>query len=553
MDKGGDYVSVRRVQVRVHSVEYHKSHCRSAICHRLPMSLSVSRVHEENLELSSFWGGLIKACCACGSAFVRLLQHRRHIIISSLQALLCEFLGTFMFVLTISLSQPADTTPKPPNMVYIAAGCTLCALIFSFNHLSGAHFNPAVTLGAFLNRRISLLDAVLYILVQVLGGTCGALLALAIASRDNIKPFVPATGAPIGQIGSAMVVEFLYTYALCLVMQNAAMEKNAREPNSYFGLAISFTVLAGVKAVGPLSGGCFNPAVGTGLDIASLANNGSLTDMWVYWLAPCLGAVAASGTKIYMNLPYHAESTGLPLVVPLTEFIGTFFLVLTAALTGDGLAVGSMLMAMVYMGDHVCGADFNPAVSLGVALRMGVPLREYWKVILTVMSQFAGAMAAAVVAYEVSGDIQLPAQSGVHGLVGAVVFEAIWTSLLVYVVCAVMTPTQGEEEAAMDERRGHSRSFQGLAIGFVVVGGIYCGTKTGGGSGGVFNPALGSAIFAMKAALQGYDASGIWVYFAGPFAGSVIGAGIFSLLHYNVDGRGAGDGTGYDELEPSYY
>jgi glycerol uptake facilitator-like aquaporin len=90
-----------------------------------------------------------------------------------------------------------------------------------------------VTLGALLNRRISLLNAVLYVVVQVLGGTCGALLALAISSPGNVKPFVPSnTGAPWGQIGSAFAVEFLFTTALCLVMQNAALEKNTREPNS---------------------------------------------------------------------------------------------------------------------------------------------------------------------------------------------------------------------------------------------------------------------------------------------------------------------------------
>ena len=263
------------------------------------------------------------------------------------QSLLAEFLGTMILVMTISLS---SQVPEG----YIAVGFTLGALIYGMNHVSGAHFNPAVTFGALLNRKISILDSILLVISQLLGGFCGGMLALVISTAANVKPFTPTNNsAPWGIIGSAFAVEFLYTFALCLVMQNAAMEKNSREPNSYFGLAVSFTVMAGAKAVGPISGGCFNPAVGTGLDIASLVqSNGSLQYIWIYWAAPLLGAAAASGTKMYMNLPSHQEVEGLPLVVPLTEFIGTFFLVLTVALTGDGLAVGAILLAMVYAGTH---------------------------------------------------------------------------------------------------------------------------------------------------------------------------------------------------------
>jgi len=247
--------------------------------------------------------------------------------------------------------------------------------------------------------------------------------------------------------------------------------------------------------------------VGTALDIASLltpggASGSNLVSIWIYWVAPIAGAVAASLLKLYMNLPSHAEAAGLPLVVPATEAVGTFFIVLTAALTGDGFAVGAMVLAMVYMGDHVCGADYNPAITLGVAFRMAIPLGEAWKVAVTMAAQFAGAMLAAFVAYQVEGSVTYPAADGVHGLAGAAVFEALWTGLLVYVVCAVMTPTSVGEGAGggvdVDgmplgdsmERKGHSRSFQGLAIGFVITGGIYCATATGGGSGGVVRARL---------------------------------------------------------------
>lgn len=276
--------------------------------------------------------------------------------------------------------------------------------------------------------------------------------------------------------------------------------------------------------------------------------------MWLYWAGPLVGSIVASFTKVYMNLPSHANAPGLPLVVPLTEAIGTAMLVCTAALTGDGFAVGAMLLAMVYMGDHVCGADYNPAVTLGVALRMGVPPGEYWKVAATCASQFAGGMLGALAAYGFAGKVNFPNVDGLHGIAGAVVFEALWTALLVYVVCAVMTPIQGAEESAglVEERRGHSKSYQGLAIGFTVAGGIYCAGASGGGSGGVFNPAVGAAITAMDVAFQGGTAANLWVYFVGPFAGSLMGAGLFSLVHYHVDPPSLEDEY-EDDAEGAYY
>ena len=448
------------------------------------------------------------------------------------QALLSEFIGTLFLTLTIVLSSAGASHPGAGGgAAFAAVGLVLGSLIYSFDHVSGAHFNPAVTLGALLNGKIGVGGAAGYVAAQTAGGVAGALAAAAVAGPAvTISPDWSTI-----KVGPAFAVEALFTFALVLVMQNAAMEKHAREPNSYFGLAIAFTVLAAAQAVNSISGGCFNPAVGTGLQVAALlTQGGSLVNLWIYWLAPAAGAVLATVAKVYMNLPSHQEAEGLPLVVPLTEAIGTFFITLTASLTGEGLATGAMLLAMVYMGDHVCGADYNPAVTMGVALRMSVPLREYWKVAVTMLAQFGGAFLAALVAEGV-GALQYPAgDAGVGTPWGAFVFEALWTALLVYVVCAVMTPTHGEEDAA-EERKGHSRSFQGLAIGFTVAAGIYCGGKYGGGSGGVFNPALGSAITAINAIFHGDSAANIWVYFAGPFLGSVLGAGAFTALHYHRD------------------
>lgn len=470
-----------------------------------------------------------------------------------MQSLLCEFVGTFFLVLTIVLSGGRGSPdPTAASRAYIAIGLTLGGMIYAFDHISGANFNPAVTLAFVLTRRMKIMTAILYVLVQTLGGICGALMAYAIANPSTIQPFAPS-GTVTNPAAAAFGVEALYTFALVLVQQNAAAEKNAREPNSYFGLAVSFTVLAGAKAVGPISGGCFNPVVGTALDFAALLSNGSsMNYIWVYWAGPLLGACAGAFVKVYMNLPSHAEAEGLPIVVPLTEFLGTFFLVLTAALTADGLAVGAMLLAMVYMGDHVCGADYNPAVTVGVAIRMGVSWREYWKVAVTLAAQFVGGIVGAFAAYGLAGRVNFPNVDGLHGLAGAATFEMFWTALLVYTVCAVMTPVSAEEPGSMEERKGHSRSYQGLAIGFVLAGGIYCAGKYGGGSGGVFNPALGSAITMVDSLLQGGNPANLWVYWVGPFAGSILGAGLFTLMHYHQDPQLDLAANDYAAVDQSY-
>ena len=160
------------------------------------------------------------------------------------QALLAEFIGTFFLLFTIQTIRTGDA----PNG-YVGIGVTVGGMIYAFDHVSGAHFNPAVTFGVFLNRKISLGMALLYIVAQMLGAFAGALASLAIAMPQDVPPLLPVSSAPFGARGSAVAVEFLYTLALVLVQQNAGMEKNGREPNSYFGLAVSFTVLAGAAAV----------------------------------------------------------------------------------------------------------------------------------------------------------------------------------------------------------------------------------------------------------------------------------------------------------------
>lgn len=456
--------------------------------------------------------------------------------VRKVQSLLAEFVGTMFLVLVARLTSTLDDSPTAaPERRFLALGFTISALIYAFDHISGAHFNPAVTLGMVVSKHMRPSLGVLYVLSQCLGAMCGGLLSRIIGPPSDDATFTPSS------TGAAWAVEFIFTFALILVQQNAGAEKNKKEPNSYFGIAVAFTVLAGACATFPISGGCFNPAIGLGVEFSALYTpaGGSMSNLWIYWSAPLAGALVASGVKWYQNLPSHRDSLDLPAVVPLTELTGTFLIVLTASLTsGEPLAIGSMVLAMVYMGDHVCGADYNPAVSLAMALRFGTSMGEWWKVGVTVAAQFVGAIAAALAAYGIKGEVNLPnpGKDASAGFLGALLYEALWTTLLVYVACAVMTPTVGDKEVEPEkERMGHSRSYQGLALGFIVAGGVYGGSGSGSGSGGVFNPALGSAILLVQATLEGKDGSFVWVYLVGPTIGAFAGAGLFSLLHYHVD------------------
>ena len=202
----------------------------------------------------------------------------------------------------------------------------------------------------------------------------------------------------------------------------------------------------------------------------------------------------------------------------LTEFIGTFFLVLTAALTlMNGtplapLAIGSALMVMVYMGGHVSGAHYNPAVSLAVLLRGRIKLAEF---LAYAGSQIAGATVAALVAYAVVGRTVAPAPADGVSLTGALVIELLFTFALALVVLnsAASAKTQGN-------------SYYGLAIGFTIVVAAYAGGPL---SGGAFNPALAIGMVLVNAAVSGGSAAALWIYLVGPLAGGALAALVFGL------------------------
>jgi aquaporin Z len=201
--------------------------------------------------------------------------------------LITEFIGTFFLVLTIGCTVIA---PGAGVIAPLAIGFVLMVLVYAGGHVSGAHYNPAVTLGAVIRGRCTPQDAVGYVVAQV-AGAVGAALAVGV-----LKGTPPAAAAAI-PVGPSLIAEFLYTFALVYVVLNVATAKGT-SGNSFYGLAIGSTVMVGAFSVGAISGGAFNPAVAIGAATMGLASWGSL---WVYFVANFAAGVAAAAVFKVIN------------------------------------------------------------------------------------------------------------------------------------------------------------------------------------------------------------------------------------------------------------
>jgi aquaporin Z len=219
-------------------------------------------------------------------------------VISLTPKLLTEFVGTFIFLSTIALSGAAG--PLAP----IAIGSTLMVMVYMGGHISGGHYNPAVSFGAFLRGAIDALTMVTYWVVQLVAGVLAFVFGYLVSgTTPGIHP------GPHVYAVSALAIETLFTLALVLVVLNVATTM-ATEGNSFYGLAIGFTIVIAAFAGGPISGGAFNPAVGFGATLgAALFHGGSWSNLWLYLVGPLLGAAIGAGLfYLQGRLPGAAEA-----------------------------------------------------------------------------------------------------------------------------------------------------------------------------------------------------------------------------------------------------
>jgi len=199
-----------------------------------------------------------------------------------------EFIGTFFLVFTVGCTVLAKVEMAP-----LAIGAVLMVMVYAGGHISGAHYNPAVTLGVFIRGKINGVDAALYWVAQIAGGIAGALVA-----KWGVNPGKVTALSPSGRtLGVAFAAEVLFTFALVYVVLNVATSKDHPD-NGFYGLAIGFTVAAGAFAVGGLSGGAFNPAVAFG---AASAGMFAWSKIWLWLIADLAGGAAAGAAFILLN------------------------------------------------------------------------------------------------------------------------------------------------------------------------------------------------------------------------------------------------------------
>ena len=192
---------------------------------------------------------------------------------------LVEFIGTFFLVFTVGMSVRSGAPLAP-----IAIGASLMVMIFAGGHVSGAHFNPAVSLAVFIRGKLEAKDLIPYWVAQLFAGVLAALIVTLLFGGE------PAGGPAVHRALPSAIVEFLFTFALAWVVLNTATHKGTAG-NSFYGAAIGMTVMTGAVAVGGVSGGAFNPAVGAGVFTMGLE---SLAQLGIYVAADLAGATVAA-------------------------------------------------------------------------------------------------------------------------------------------------------------------------------------------------------------------------------------------------------------------
>ena len=200
-----------------------------------------------------------------------------------------EFIGTFFLVLVVGVAAIGGAAG---GMAPLAIGSILMVMIFAGGHISGAHYNPAVTLAVLIRGKINMGDALTYWIAQI----GGALAAWAIATF--IFDVEGPDTSTVKSIGQGLGAEILGTFALAYVVLNTATAKG-NNGNSFYGLAIGFTVVACAFTFGSFSGGAFNPAVAIG---ACLMKGFVWADLWIYMVG-CLGGGLLAGLVFNMNNP----------------------------------------------------------------------------------------------------------------------------------------------------------------------------------------------------------------------------------------------------------
>jgi aquaporin Z len=394
---------------------------------------------------------------------------------SDIPRYLSEFIGAYILVLTVGCNVLSGNLNWGATSIAMA----LMVGIYALGSISGAHFNPAVTLAVACSNKMlgGWQQAAVYMLFQVFGGICAGLTSTKLLG--GTANLAPGPGYTTGQAGA---VEIIYTFLLCFVVLNVACS-SASKDNQYYGLAIGSVIIAGGYAVGGISGGAFNPAVAFGIDLSSWDKGFGFS--LLYTVFEFIGAILAALVFRFVRAEEFASGLKNSLTSRLiSEFVGSYILVCTVGfnvLTGSpatAYSVAAALMVSIYALGNVSGGHFNPAVTLAVLLsgRNKISLSD---ALYYMATQIFGGICAGLTFVSVMNKAFHIGPVGHHTWTNAAMAEIIFTGVLCFVVLSVAT-TQSP-----------SRDMFGLAIGACVTVG---GFAIGGVSGGALNPAVAIGI-----------------------------------------------------------
>jgi aquaporin Z len=199
--------------------------------------------------------------------------------------LVVEFIGMFLFAFTVGM---ATNKAGAGALAPLAIGAMLMVMVFAGGHISGGHFNPAVSTGVFLRGRMTSNECGAYMVTQFVAAILAGLVVRVVGGHE--------AHAAVAGAGRMLIAEFLFTFGLVWVVLNVATARGT-DGNSFYGLAIGFTVVAGAFAVGGISGGAFNPAIAVGAMVTGLLK---WSNIWIYLLAEFLGGIIAARTFLYV-------------------------------------------------------------------------------------------------------------------------------------------------------------------------------------------------------------------------------------------------------------
>ncbi len=206
----------------------------------------------------------------------------------NIKALIAEFIGVFALCF-VGIFAIANTGAGATDLTGVALGHGLAIMVMvaAFAAVSGAHFNPAVSLAMLITKRIDAKGFFAYIIAQIIGGAVAAAVAGAVIGMDAVKNGTPAVGANFTATG-ALIAEIVCTFFLVIVIFGSAVDKrNSGQAPLYIGL----TIVAGILAVGPISGAALNPARYIG---PALVGGVFGANAWIWIVGPLLGGVIAA-------------------------------------------------------------------------------------------------------------------------------------------------------------------------------------------------------------------------------------------------------------------